>query len=728
MTRSTGERISKACVRCRRRKTRCILQTEGNAQAPPCASCRSGGHDCVLAGSRRGGDFSHRRAVRRMQSTLHEPETSSEGSAQNAAPTCRHENPSTEAVPERSSLDPASSGEGCGCMQNPFQALQMLVRGASDVSPNSHLTTSPGRNDASTNGEPSPLSRNGNAVGPAAYMPIATGFLNLRMLGHLLQHYAERYHPLMPVVPQHVLSAKNLQHTVAEEYFLLTAVLTIASKDRPELGALHNQIWAYMQQLILHVAIGASSTRHVGSVEGLLILAEWAPHGDDGMPAATIVAESGEDSAWSLVGLAVRQGYLLHLEQHSFRSEAKEESKAVTDRNRLAWTCKFTWLVLNDRCLRLDKTLFFWIDRSPYVWARRFGVGGSSARFTANDYPTLQPKHAYEDDFASVLQAQVEITSLFGQVHDILYSSKERTVNLMLKGDYTKYLDDHARALAAWKDSWKSLRVSQYLKAILDLHYEYLRLYVTAFAFQAVVCRAMQETPSKQGGRNKKSRSCFPHGIMACPDSQSIFDAIDAATGLLKILTESMDPVNHIRYLPVRFLLYGIYAAVFLFKARSFGAVTKPRHQQSVSLVQAFISRLDAAASSETHTAARYSKLLSALYFPNALRTDEAISSNAQLPERQESQETSVNPAQYPGPVDESNTPAYDEVFNSVMINSGLANSNVNDAFNIFGMDYSNFLPPTQSIDALPPHNMDLGSANGLNFHSAGPSGDPFRI
>ncbi|GAB1743662.1 hypothetical protein NU219Hw_g588t1 [Hortaea werneckii] len=506
-------------------------------------------------------------------------------------------------------------------------------------------------------------------------MPIATGFLNLRMLGHLLQHYAERYHPLMPVVPQHVLSAKNLQHTVAEECFLLTAVLTIASKDRPELGALHNQIWAYMQQLILHVAIGASSTRHVGSVEGLLILAEWAPHGDDGMPGATIVAENGEDSAWSLHG----------------------------------------------------PTLFFWIGRFPSVWVKLFGVEGSSARFTANDYPTLQPKYAYEDDFASVLQAQVEITSLFGQVHDILYSSKERTVNLMLKGDYTKYLDDHARALAAWKDSWKSLRVSQYLKAILDLHYEYLRLYVTAFAFQAVVCRAMQETPPNHGRRNTKSRSCFPHGIMACPDSQSIFDAIDAATGLLKIFTENMDPVNHIRYLPVRFLLYGIYAAVFLFKARSFGAVTKPRHQQSVSLVQAFISKLDAAASSETHTAARYSRLLSALYFPDALRTDELNSSEAHLLERQESQETGVNQAQYPGVVDESNTPACDEVFNSVMINSGLANSNVNDAFNIFGMDYSNFLPPTQSIDPLPPNNMDLGSANGVNFHS-GPSGDPFLI
>lgn len=143
--------------------------------------------------------------------------------------------------------------------------------------------------------------------------------------------------------------------------------------------------------------------------------------------------------------------------------------------------------------------------------------------------------------------------------------------------------------------------------------------------------------------------------------------------------------------------------------------------------MQAFISRLDAAASSESHTAARYSKLLSALYFPDALRTDEVISSTAQMPERQESQETGANQAQFPGAIDESNTPAYDEVFNSVMINSGLANSNVNDAFNIFGMDYSNFLPPTQTMDTLPPDAMELGSTNGLNFHS-GPSGDPFRI
>lgn len=144
----------------------------------------------------------------------------------------------------------------------------------------------------------------------------------------------------MPVVPSHVLTVKNAQQTAIEEPFLLTAILTIATKDRPELDALHNQIWTYMQQLILHVALGSGSTRHVASVEGLLLLAEWAPYGRVGAFSSTMMAENGEDSAWSLLGLAVRQGYLLHLDSFFFRTGAKGEAAAATERNRIAWTCE----------------------------------------------------------------------------------------------------------------------------------------------------------------------------------------------------------------------------------------------------------------------------------------------------------------------------------------------------------------------------------------------------
>lgn len=44
-------------------------------------------------------------------------------------------------------------------------------------------------------------------------------------------------------------------------------------------------------------------------------------------------------------------------------------------------------------------------------------------KFTASDLPTLQPQSAYENDYASVLQSQLELTVLFGNIHDLLYAS-----------------------------------------------------------------------------------------------------------------------------------------------------------------------------------------------------------------------------------------------------------------------------------------------------------------
>lgn len=139
----------------------------------------------------------------------------------------------------------------------------------------------------------------------------------------------------MPLVPEHILSIQNAHKTASEEPFLLTAVLTIATKDRKELDFVHKAVWSHMQGLLLKVNLGASDVRNVGAVEGLLLLAEWVPHVSGGLS-----LEDEEDSAaWSLIGLAVRQGYLLHLDSHAFRVEVKDEPKAVTDRKRLAWTC-----------------------------------------------------------------------------------------------------------------------------------------------------------------------------------------------------------------------------------------------------------------------------------------------------------------------------------------------------------------------------------------------------
>ncbi|KAL3459588.1 hypothetical protein BJX64DRAFT_279100 [Aspergillus heterothallicus] len=616
MTKSTGIRLYRACVRCRERKTKCDLQSIGHPGKPPCLKCHQDGLDCMLAGSRRGGDFTRFRVSRtRRNYDFDATYRVNNGRSSSRRRTGIHQHTHTRG--DRATREASSDFNevrACGGIQNPLEALQILAQAAAhndfadgDI-PNSGVEIlSPSSSKVMTTSSRPQIGAAGNAqTGLESYGPVADGVLDPRVLDHLLQHYTERYHPFMPIVPDHVLSPANIHKTAVEETFLLTAILIISTKDREELARLHRGIWSYMQEMILSVALGMSATRHVGTVEGLLLLAEWVPHINTDLTSKAVpcLANDNEDNAaWMLVGLAVRQGYLLHLDSYSFRKEQdKEEMRPLADRKRLTWT--FTYL--SDRQISIRMGQAFWC-RGP----------GLSTRFTADDYPTLKPKHAYEDDYAAILQSQVELTTLFGNVHDILYASKSRTVGLMRMGDYTKYLDDSAKALAAWKDTWDGsscMNVSAHLRFLLNLQYEYLRLYVNAFAFQAVICRATDRS-SGTANHDPAQATYFPHSVMASADGRHIYLAIDAAMNLLRIINEHIDPVRHLRYLPVRFYLYEIYSAVFLFKAHAFGAVSNEAHQKCTALVQTFISRLETAATGEQHIASRYSKLLSSQWF-----------------------------------------------------------------------------------------------------------------
>lgn len=87
---------------------------------------------------------------------------------------------------------------------------------------------------------------------------------------------------------------------------------------------------------------------------------------------------------------------------------------------------------------------------------------------------------------------------------------------------------------------------------------EYLRLYVSAFAFQAVLYRASRFTQEESRTEERlglgKSLD-FPNTTMASPDARYIYDALDAAESLLKIFIEDFDAQEHLRYMPARFYL-----------------------------------------------------------------------------------------------------------------------------------------------------------------------------
>lgn len=179
-----------------------------------------------------------------------------------------------------------------------------------------------------------------------------------------------------------------------------------------------------------------------------------------------------------------------------------------------------------------------------------------STRFTADDFPTLQLSDDAQHNYASVLQATIELTQILHNGHDILYSCKSRTWQMMLRGDYNRYLDDFRRALSTWQDSWGDLKASPRLHHTLRTFFEYVRLYVNAFSFQSVLSRSSADNQSK-GIRSSLSGSNpvpspFSRGIMASADGVYILQAVNAAKNILVIATEA-DPTTHIRYMPFRF-------------------------------------------------------------------------------------------------------------------------------------------------------------------------------
>ncbi|PYI24003.1 hypothetical protein BO99DRAFT_428269 [Aspergillus violaceofuscus CBS 115571] len=167
---------------------------------------------------------------------------------------------------------------------------------------------------------------------------VEEGIVDEQVLKSLLQYYCDTYHSFVPIVPRHLLSVKRFLESWVDEPFLLAAVISIATQEQPDLAGLHDDIWRYTERLIMQVVLGAGAVRCVGTVEGLLLLAEWMPRValDEN---SDLKSERTEDNsmAWSLVGLAVRQAYLLHLETYSFRGEVKIESDLNCGRKRLAW-------------------------------------------------------------------------------------------------------------------------------------------------------------------------------------------------------------------------------------------------------------------------------------------------------------------------------------------------------------------------------------------------------
>jgi hypothetical protein len=328
--------------------------------------------------------------------------------------------------------------------RNPSDAWQCLTgiatqgAGATSEARNDHIrsesTTFP--YNSLRNGVISDFSS--STTGIKTYRLVQSRALDPETVWQLVSRYAENFHPYLPVVPRKYFRRVALDAFATNEKHLLTAVLTIASKDLVDQPEIHEYCSKYMHELVSDIAMGAECD--VEAIESLLLLAEWEPQGL--RPRIERVGRGEEDrAAWMHVGLALRSGYFIGMDRTSFRGDSSSDSEGEA-RRRLAWASCY----ISDRLISVRIGRAFW-SRGP----------GPMTGLVSQDFPSLQPDNEGEEDYSKILQAMLDLTQLYGNVHEVLYSGMRTSNQMMLMGDYVKYVDDFRLAILRWKSIWGSL-------------------------------------------------------------------------------------------------------------------------------------------------------------------------------------------------------------------------------------------------------------------------------
>jgi hypothetical protein len=492
-------------------------------------------------------------------------------------------------------------------LQNPSDALGILARVAGETSSNEENNGNH-QNAASALGQASGTSAMHAPPLSFSYPLLDRGILTVHSLCQLLVRYQQNYHPYYPLAPAQAFDTTRLSDMVRKEPHLLTALLLIASKDLVNEPHIYEACTEHMKSLVANLSAGGEAG--IEAVEALLLLAEWAPYTQRG---SGKVGKGEEDKeSWMHVGIALRIAYFLALDKYSFRF-VDQGKDPYHNRKRLIWTAAY----VSDRHISIRIGKAFW-SRGP----------GPLTTLRREDYPSLIPKNPNEEDYASIFQANLELTQLFSNVHDTLYSNPGASFRSNMSGSYIKFIDDFRSAIYGWKSVWGTLTCSPPLKACLLMSYDYLRLYTNAFAFQATVLRALPSAnqvantdPNNLSGSNlgpQAPQRVFVNNVGAVGDARFIYEGLDAAKAILTTVNNFVDPECSLRFMPLRYYLYLVHAGVFLYRARCTGVISGDEDRAIRAMINETISRLHRSAvgveTGTRHPGSRYSQLLKLLW------------------------------------------------------------------------------------------------------------------
>ncbi|KAL2815198.1 hypothetical protein BJX63DRAFT_442159 [Aspergillus granulosus] len=630
---STGEynfqRAYKACIPCRRRKVKCE-PVSGSQEA--CKRCRKMRLQCQFSTKQ---PWSREKGARRTRSGSEcEGGVGSQSNAINVALSNTE-----EASPSNS-----SRLEDGGCIST--TVLQKHVASGNDAldilfdaAAQTKGSAADGRRGTASEPATSPVDVRSEDV-----VRIWEGCRFVKMGWFTAEEallYTDWFFRHMAPVTTPILTDFFASHNahywlITQEPVLCCTILMIAARYHTLPGPsgasrgfyIHNRLWQHCQHLILRIMLGQeklskAKTRHVSTIEALLLLSEWYPlalhfpHETDGW-----------DSDWMLTTLTMRDPPLT-MEEHPMQDRWREDVVEPTKRaDRMSW-------MLVSSALALAHELGVFDLRDHTSTAKRQGhitgpdvesylhdlelrrqrlpsllftitnllssrIGCTSIMRDHRSQSNLDKVMSIDPDWARFMSSWVDLTRLTLTLRETFFTGEQ--------GDGSQYIDFESLErwkadLAAWKEHHHAVKNARY-DNILHIEYQYLRVFANSLGVQGIVERVLSST-APQGTIDATFVSQARQLNMSRNEYEFIEEVIDGACAILTHIISLADP----KCLPMRVLSRMISSSIFLLKALALG-VRRTKLQESLHLLDTAVTALLSNPLDDIHLVAQYAELL----------------------------------------------------------------------------------------------------------------------
>ncbi|KAK6380561.1 hypothetical protein LTR65_001353 [Meristemomyces frigidus] len=229
----------------------------------------------------------------------------------------------------------------------------------------------------------------------------------------------------------------------------------------------------------------------------------------------------------------------------------------------------------------------------------------------------------------TVLHFWLRMAAIMREGNQKIFANKAFTRDLIKNGNYMAALERLREPLMAWRHDFDAnLAIPKYMRFILEIEYEYCRVYLNALALQAVAERCANEDPMAQVldppleiARSAITTNGVRTDIAIDPqtlakwlggDRKYMLAVGDGARNLLKTVVDGLYPDEYLRHAPVRTYFRIISVAIMLLKSFSLGA-SESDVAESLTLMDRTVEALKTCIVDDVHVASRFAELLNTL-------------------------------------------------------------------------------------------------------------------